>query len=122
VSGTGQTITVPTGQYSSLLLLGIAVGTNQTGQTITANYSDSTSSSFTQSFSNWGTVSNNYTGESMFLGTAYRNASGGTTNAGTPYWLVCEYQFALTPTKNTVSVTLPNNANVVILAMVLVPN
>ena len=77
VSATGQTISLPAGQYASLQFLGLAVNGNQANQTFTVNYADGTTQTFTQSLSDWFSPQN-YTGESKAVTMAYRDLANGT--------------------------------------------
>ena len=114
VSATGQTIALPTGNFSTLSFLAAGVNGNQPNLTFTVHYTDGTSQTFTQSISDWYTPQN-YAGESTVVSTAYRDAPGGGTQSG-PF-NVYGYQFALNPAKTVQSITLPNDPNVEILAM-----
>ena len=112
------TVVLPASEFSTLALLGAAVNGNQASQTFTVTYTDGTKTSFTQSLSDWHTPQS-YSGETEVKTMAYRNISNGTEQIRTFY--VCGYSFALNKTKTVKSVTLPNNSNVVVLAMTLVP-
>jgi hypothetical protein len=114
VSATGQTINLPAGNFATLSFLAAGVNGNQADQTFTVTYSDGTTQTFTQSISDWYTPQG-YAGESTAVSLAYRNTSGGGTQNG-PF-NVYGYQFALNSSKTVQSITLPNNANVEILAM-----
>jgi hypothetical protein len=114
VKATGQTITLPAGSFTTLAFLGAAVNGNQANQTFVVNYSDGTSDTFTQSFSDWHTPQG-YAGESIASQMAYRDVTNGTSHNG-PYYLYL-YSFSLDPTKTVSSITLPNDGNVEILAM-----
>jgi len=116
VSATGQTITLPAGQFSSLGMLGTGVNGNQPSQVFKVTYSDGTSSSFTQGLSDWFTPQN-YSGESIASTMAYRNFSNGTTNNGPLY--LYNYNFSLNSGKTVQSITLPNNNKVAVLAITL---
>jgi len=113
VSANGQTIALPTGQYSVLMMLGTAVNGNQTAQTITVTYTDGSSTQFKQSFSDWFTPQK-YTGESAGVIMAYRNSANGTKDKRV--FNLYEYRFALNKSKTVESVTLPNNSHVAVLA------
>jgi hypothetical protein len=108
------TIALPAGNYSTLSLLATAVNGNQTNQTFTVNYSDGTSSTFVQSLSDWFTPQK-YTGESPALAMPYRLTSSGAQDNRTFY--LYGYNFTLNSAKTAVSVTLPANRNVVVLAV-----
>ena len=68
------TLALPAGSYTTLSLLGTGVNGNQPNQTFTVNYSDGSSTSFTQSLSDWFTPQN-YAGETKVLQMAYRLTS-----------------------------------------------
>jgi hypothetical protein len=53
VSATGQTITLPSGNDTTLTFLATGVNGNQASQTFTVTYSDNSTQSFTQSLSDW---------------------------------------------------------------------
>jgi hypothetical protein len=111
----GQTIALPAGQYTGLLLLGAAINASQPNQTFQINYTDGTSVMETQSISLW-TAEQNYAGESVAISTAYTDTSGGTNNTGAPVNLY-GYVLGLNDSKTIQSITLPNNPNVMVLAM-----
>ena len=118
VSAAGQTITLPSGQFSSLQLLALAVNGSQASQTFTVTYADNTTASFTQSLSDW-FAPQDYAGELKALIMAYRNLSNGTSDNRT--FNLSNYKFTLNTAKAVKSVQLPNNANIEVLAMTLVP-
>ena len=108
------TIALPAGNYTTLTLVGTGAGGNQPNQTFTVNYSDGTSTSFTQSVSDWFTPQN-YAGETKLLQMAYRITNTGALD-NRPFYIY-GYSFALNSTKTAVSLTLPNNRHVVVLAV-----
>ena len=118
VSGKPQTIPLSQGNYTQLLLLADGVNGAQNGLTFTANYTDGTSSTFTQSFSDWA-APHSYAGESIAVSMPYRDGSNGGTGAG-PFY-VYGYSFSLNASKTLESITLPIDSNLEILAMDLVP-
>jgi hypothetical protein len=118
VGSGGQSISLPQGQFSSLMLLGTAVEGNQTSQTLTANYTDGTSSKFVQSFSDWFTPQK-YAGESEGVAMAYRDFDNGTKDQRT--FSLYEYRLILNSAKTVQSITLPNNPKVLVLAATLLP-
>ena len=118
VSAAGQTITLPSGRDSTLKLLATGVNGSQLNQTFTVTYTDGTTATFTQSLSGWANPKS-FTGESTALSTSYRDTSSGTKQTG--QFNVYEYTFALNPNKGVRSITLPNDANVEVLAATLVP-
>jgi hypothetical protein len=119
ISCASQTITLPPGNYSRLLILGSGVDGNQASQSFTVTYSDSTSTLFVQSMSDWFSPQN-YFGESKAVIMSHRNVNNGTTDVRTFY--LYGYSFALNSAKTVKSVQLPNNANAIITAISLVPN
>ena len=114
----GQSVTLPAGQFTSLILLATGVEGNQMAQTVTVTYTDGTSTKFTQSFSDWFTPQK-YSGELEGVAMAYRNFDNGTKDKRT--FSLYAYRFALNSTKTVESVTLPNDAHVAVLAATLVP-
>jgi len=115
---TGQTVTLPTGQFSGLTLLATAVSGNQTTQTFTVKYTDGTSTHFVRNFSDWFTPQK-FTNESEAVAMAYRNYEDGTEDQRT--FNLYAYKFVLKPSKTVLSITLPNDPDVVVLAATLLP-
>ncbi|MBV8974540.1 MAG: chitobiase/beta-hexosaminidase C-terminal domain-containing protein, partial [Sinobacteraceae bacterium] len=107
------TLPLPQGNYTTLSLLATAVNGNRTNQVFTVNYTDGTSTNFTQSMSDWATPQN-YAGESQALTMAYRVTPNGTLGNG-PFYLY-GYTFALNSAKTVASLTLPKSRNVIVLA------
>ncbi len=112
----GQTVNLPAGQFTTLKLLATGVNGNQTGQVFTVTYTDGTTSSLTQSLSDWYSPQN-YSGETKAVTTTYRDNSTGTTD-GRVFYLY-NYSFSLNSAKTVKSVALPVNRNVVVMAMTL---
>jgi uncharacterized protein (TIGR03437 family) len=117
-AATGQTLTLPGGQFARLDMLATGVQGNQAAQKFIVTYSDGSTAVFTQSLSDWFTPQN-YTGESAALTMPYRVTSSGGVDARV--FDLYGYSFTLAPSKTVNSVTLPANANVVVLALTLVP-
>ncbi|HTU18297.1 MAG TPA: hypothetical protein VMG10_09590 [Gemmataceae bacterium] len=114
VSAQGQTITLPAGQYSTLTIFATAVNSgNQTNQNFTVNYSDYTSQTFTRSLTNWLT-SPGYSDEVRLMQTHAFNPDG--SQMSSPAY-VSAYALPLDPAKTVQSITLPNDSNIVILAI-----
>ena len=113
---TSATIPLPAGQFSTLNLLAAGVNGAQPSQTFTVTYTDGTTTSFTQSLSDWCTPAG-YTGESNAIQMPYRDNSIGTRD--TRLITVYRYSFSLSSGKNASSITLPKNGNVVALAISL---
>ncbi len=110
-----QTMSVPAGQYNKLVLIGAGVNGAQT-QNVTVYYTDGSSSTFTQSFSDWAHPSN-FSGETTVIQTASRINSNGQTQTGT--YDVYGYTFSLNSSKTVSKVGLPNSRNVVFLGAAL---
>ncbi|MGA9667654.1 MAG: RICIN domain-containing protein [Terracidiphilus sp.] len=110
-----ETITLPSGQFSTLNLLATAVNGNQTSQTFTVTYTDGSTATYTQSLSDWFTPQS-YSGEATALSMAYRDDNSGGQQDAT--FRLYGYSFALNSSKTLQSVTLPANRNVVVLAVV----
>jgi alpha-mannosidase len=115
---TSKTIDLPSGKFASLKVLATAVEGNQDNQIFTVNYADGSTSSFTQTFSDW-SGGGDVRGESLAVHLPYRVAGDGSTDSN-PFNLFA-YTFSLDPTKQVRSVTLPENRNVAVFAMTLVP-
>jgi subtilase family serine protease len=117
ISGAGQTVSLPAGSYTSLNFLGAAVNGNQASQNFVVHYSDGTSTTFTQSLSDWFTPQN-YSGESTAATMPYRDSSNGSRDNRTFY--LYSYSLSVNSSKTVSSITLPNNGNVEILAITLI--
>ncbi len=119
VAANGQTVTLPAGTSTALQILAASVFGPQSG-TITVHYADGTSSTFTQSFSDWGGNSSE-PGESVVEAMDYRNSTqDGGNGRDARSMFVYGYSFELDTSKQVVSVTLPGNSDIKILAMDLV--
>jgi|GEM_PF-1342444 len=116
VSSSGQTVALPSGNFSSLRLLGTALNGNQASQVFTVTYADGSSSSFTQNLSDWFSPQG-YRGEAKAVSMPYRNVSNGVRDART--FFLYGYTFPLDSSKTVTSITLPNNGNVEVLALTL---
>jgi hypothetical protein len=112
----GQSVALPLGKFSDLILLATGVEGSQAGETVTVNYTDGTNSTFTQSFSDWFTPQN-FPGESEGVAMAYRNFDNGTKDKRT--FNLYAYRFVLKPGRVVQSITLPNDPDVVVLAATL---
>ena len=115
---TGGTVTLPSGKFAGLMMLATGVDGSQKSQTFRVAYADGTSSSFTQSLSDWNSPAT-FNGESAAASVPYRLSGDGETDDG-PFH-VFGYSFGLDRNKPVRSITLPNNRSVVILAIALVP-
>jgi hypothetical protein len=111
---TGATIALPAGNDTAVNLLATAVNGAQKNQTFIVTYTDGTTSSFTQSLSDW-FAPQNFTGESQVAKMAYRIGPTGATQNGP--WYLYGYSFAVNSAKTVKSITLPKNRSVVVLAV-----
>jgi hypothetical protein len=111
-------VVLPAGKFAGLMLLATGIEGSQTAETLTVTYTDGTTKVFTQSFSDWYTPSK-FTGESEGVAMAYRNFDNGTKDKRT--FNLYEYKFALNPNKVVQSLTLPDDAHVMVLAATLAP-
>ena len=111
-------IALPAGNDTTLNILASGINGGQTGQSFVVTYTDGTTSTFKQNLSDW-FYPQNYAAESQALKMAYRIAPSGATSAGPVY--LYGYSFALNSAKTVQSLTLPNNRNVVVLAVDLTP-
>jgi subtilase family serine protease len=109
----GKTVSLPPGQFSNINLLATGVNGSQFAQVFKVTYSDGTSSTFTQNLSDWFTPQN-FAGETKAMTMPYRDNGQGQKDNRT--FNLYEYTFALTANKTVVSITLPNDRNVVVLA------
>jgi alpha-mannosidase len=116
---TGRTIALPSGKFACLMMLATGVDGSQKSQTFTVAYADGTSSSFTQSLSDWYSPAT-FNGESPAASVPYRLSGDGEIDDGTFH--IFGYSFDLDSNKAVRSVTLPNNRGVVVFAMALVPS
>ncbi len=114
VQASGQTIALPAGQFSKVELLATSVNGNQAGQVFVVHYSDGTSTTITQSLSDWFTPQN-FAGESTAVTTVSRNMSGGGTDNRS--FFVYGYVMNVDSSKTVTSITLPNNQHVDVLAI-----
>jgi hypothetical protein len=118
ISGTGQTLNLPKGNYWALQMLATGVEGDQANQSFVVTYADNSTTTFIQGLSDWYTPAN-YAGESnVFSG--YRDESNGTQDNRTFY--LYGYSFKLNSGKVIQSIKLPNNQNVEVLAISLIPD
>jgi hypothetical protein len=118
VASSGQTILLPAGKFSALMLLGTGIQGSQASQTLTVHYTDGTSAKLVQSFSDWFTPQK-FSHEQEAVAMAYRNFDDGTKDPRT--FNLYAYKLVLNSTKTVQSVTLPNNPNVFVLGATLLP-
>jgi hypothetical protein len=119
VTAAGQAIPLPSGAFTSLRLLMMGVNGNQESQNFLVTYGDGTIQTNTQSLSDWFTPGD-YPGESQVVTMDHRINSDGTSSDDQTFYLY-GYTFNLDKTNAVKNVTLPNNGNVKIFALTLVP-
>ncbi len=117
VYAAGQTIALPAGQFNTLQFLGTGIDGDQTSQAITVTYTDGTTTTFSQSFSDWFSPNPNVN-EAEAVAMPYRNLASGTQDSR-PF-NVYGYTLLLNRTKTVKSFTLPNNRALILLAATLV--
>jgi alpha-mannosidase len=115
---TSKTISLPAGKFASLEMLATGVEGSQESQTFTVTYADSTTSSFTQSLSDW-YVPGSFSGESAAVSMPYRLIGDGRKD-DRPFHIY-GYSFALDSSKVVNSLTLPAKREVLVFAVTLVP-
>ena len=115
------TITLPAGQFSTLVILAAAVNVTEDGttQTFTVNYTDNSTTTLTQNFSDWYNPLG-FNGESIVKSMAYRDTYTGGKDDRT--FDLYGYSFAINPNKTVSSITLPATRDVVVLAAALSTN
>ena len=114
---TSETVPLPTGRFDALKMLALGVNGNQESQVFDVTYADGTSSSFTQSVSDWYTPEK-FPGESDALLLPYRLTGEG--DRDNREFHVYGYSFPLDDKRAVRTLTLPQNPHVVVLAMTLV--
>lgn len=117
IACSGQSVTLPSGSYASIVLVGAGLG-NQTGQTFVVHYTDSTTDSFSVNLSDWATPQG-YAGETTITTISHRDKSDGTLDQ-TPVGIHA-YVLDLNQGKTASSLSLPNNTNVIIAEIGLLP-
>ena len=111
-----STIALPAGKYGQLHFLATAINGNQLAQQFTVTYTDGSASSPVQGLSDWLTPSS-LSGENAALSLPYRNTYSGGSDKRAFY--LYSYSFALNSSKTVSTFRLPNNSNVVVLAVTL---
>jgi hypothetical protein len=108
-------IPLSAGSFSSLNVLALAVNGNQPSQTFTVHYTNGTTSTATQSISDWCSPQN-YSGETTVVTMAYRNTNtGGELTMPTCY--VYGYIIPVTSGLTVSSLSIPANGNVIVLGV-----
>jgi hypothetical protein len=109
------TVPLPAGNYAHVMLLATGANGNQATQKFVVTYTDGTTTTITQSLSDWFTPQN-YSGESIVSTMPYRVTSTGGTSSNGPFYLY-GYSLPINSAKTVSSITLPANRNVVVLAI-----
>jgi hypothetical protein len=126
VANVSAPIALPSGSFATLQLLATGIEGTQSNQTITVTYTDSTSSQFMQTFSDWCSYLNgggcsstgDNPGESVAVAMPYRDQATGPDNR---VFYLYHYSFPLNPNKTVQTLMLPANRDVVVLAATVVP-
>ncbi len=115
----GQTIALtPAGHFSRLEILAFAVNGAQENQNFMVTFADGSNQTFTQSMSDWAQP-DSYPGESVAITMNYRNQSDGSKDENAFY--VYTYTFDVNSRKTLQSLKLPDNNNIKVFALALVP-
>jgi len=114
ITCTGQTITLPSGHYSTLYLLGCGVNGSQSNQTFTVNYASGSPSNSSLTLNDWCSPAGNTVAKSM----TYRNGPSGSVTFTNDIY---EYAITLNSANTVSSLQLPSNSQVKILAAALIP-
>jgi hypothetical protein len=114
-------VTLPSGEWNTLMILAAAVNVTSAGitESFTVNYTDGTSTTLTQSFSDWFNPLG-FGGESIAKSMTYRDTCTGGEGAG-PFDLY-GYSLAINPKKTVTTLTLPATRDVVVLAAAVANN
>ena len=116
---TSEQIPLPAGRFATLLLLGDLVNGEQPPTAhFVVTYTDGSTAAFDQSLSDW-VIPRNYPGESLVDCMPSRHLLDGSMDLNSV--CVYGYQFALDPSRTVASITLPQDRNVLALAMALIP-
>ena len=117
VQAKGQSIDLPQGDYGWLYLAGAGANGNQQNQQFTLTFTDGSTATWTQSFSDW-CGPQNYEGETIIQMQPNRVNQVGNVHSQTNY--VYGYAYQIPADKTLASIKLPNNENVGILGMTMV--
>jgi hypothetical protein len=112
------TVPLPSGQFSTLHLVGLSVRGNHANQSVRVNYQDGTSVVLRQGFSDWHTPQN-YAHESIAVAMTAKLNPDGSAHPGT--YDVYQYDLPIDASKLVESVVLPKTPYVVILSVALKP-
>ncbi len=114
-----QTIYMPSGTYTNLQLIGAGFNGTQSNQYITVNFTDGTTATWTQTFSDWASAPSpgSVSGEAVMNGGTQVNALGNSVNRPAN---VYGYSYAIPSGKTLQSLTLPKAGSFGILGISLV--
>ena len=115
---TSKTITLPSGKFLSLNMLGTAVDGNQQEQPFTVTYGDGSQSTFSQSLSDWYAPSD-FSGEFTAVTMPYRLIGNGQKDNRNFY--LYGYSLDLDANKDLRSLELPDNESALVFAISLEP-
>lgn len=115
VYGNNVSIPLAAGSFSSLNVLALAVNGSQASQTFTIHYTNGTTSTATQSISDW-CAPQNYSGETKVVTMAYRNTNTG-GELTTPTCYVYGYTIPVTSSLTLSSISIPANGSVMVLGV-----
>lgn len=116
--GSGVNVTLPTGSYQELHVLALAVNGNQENQPFTLTYTDGSTTTQNLSLSDW-FASAPQSGERFAVALDIRWGPS-STQYGNIH--IFDYIISLNSSKSVRSLTLPNNANVIIMGLTLSTN
>ena len=108
VQAKGQSINLPQGDYGWLYLAGAAANGSRQNQVLTLTFTDGSTDTWTQSFSDW-CGPQNYAGETIIQQQPNRVNQVGNVHSQTNY--VYGYAYQIPAGKTLASVKLPNNTN-----------
>jgi hypothetical protein len=114
--GTGTAIPLPEGNYDQIRILGTGIQGAQTDQQVIIHYTDGSSETRTQSFSDWYSPQQ-FSNESEVFAMPYRDYNDGSQDNRT--FNLYQYILPLNEHKTVRSIELPNNRYVVVLAITL---
>ena len=114
--GTGQPVPLPQGHFTNLKILGTGVAGSQAAQPVIITYTDGTTTTFAQGFSDWFNPQG-YPREYKAQQMSYRDQASGSTSSAN--FNLYYYVFPLNLQKVVQSITLPSNRDVVTLAITL---
>jgi len=110
----GRDISLPEGNHHSIWLLASAIEGSHKDQEVVISYGDGTTTKFKQNFSDW-YVPEGFPGEFRAIRSAYRNTADGSRDDRAFY--VYGYGFKLDPSKSVISITLPSDEQIRVLAI-----